>query len=320
MNRLTTSQHAPVLDIGIPNPMFEGKLNLYVIAGDPLTLIDTGIGTPEALAAVEAGLAEHGLKLDAVRQVILTHKHADHIGLARDIQERSGARVFIHEDDHDAIVNLDTLHGGFIPLVCSRLTDFGTPSEEVETMATFLGHGKRFAKQVTNAEAIRDGHVFLIDGAPLEVIHTPGHTQGCICLRYGNHLFSGDHVLPGISPNIGAGELRRSGMMQRFLDALDRVAALQTDDLVALPGHGPRFSNLAERCAELKAHHGKREQKILDVLRGSNPLTVYEIAKVLWAKLPGYHLALGTAEVNSHLEKLVADGLAQGEAGRFSAV
>ena len=72
---------------------------MYVIAGDPLTVIDTGIGTPEALAAMEAGLAAHGLSIEAIRQVVLTHKHADHIGLARDIRDRSGATVYIHEDD-----------------------------------------------------------------------------------------------------------------------------------------------------------------------------------------------------------------------------
>ena len=70
--------------------MFEGELNLYVIAGDPLTLVDTGIGTPEALVALEKGLWSHGLSIDDVRQVVLTHKHADHIGLAGDIRERSG--------------------------------------------------------------------------------------------------------------------------------------------------------------------------------------------------------------------------------------
>ncbi len=69
VNVLKTDCCAPVLHIGIPNPMFEGELNLYVIAGDPLTLVDTGIGTPEALAALESGLAAHGLSIDAVRQV-----------------------------------------------------------------------------------------------------------------------------------------------------------------------------------------------------------------------------------------------------------
>jgi glyoxylase-like metal-dependent hydrolase (beta-lactamase superfamily II) len=296
--------------------MFEGELNLYVIAGDPLTLVDTGIGTPEALAALEQGLAALGLSIDAVRQVVLTHKHADHIGLAADIRERSGATVFIHEDDWENVANLDARHEEFGPLVLRRLRQFHVPEEEIEKLVKGLGQGKRFARQ-TPCEKLRDGDRLPISGVDLEVIHTPGHTQGSICLKYGQHLFSGDHVLPTISPNIGAGEMRRTGMMRRFLDALDRVASYQSADLVVLPGHGTPFSNLAERVAELKEHHAQRERAILDVLRAGGPQTVYQIARGLWPKLPGYHLSLGTNEVNAHLEKLVEDGTVREDDGRF---
>ena len=101
---------------------------------------------------------------------------------------------------------------------------------------------------------------------------------------------------------------------------LDRVAALQSEDLTVLPGHGPPFTNLAERAAVLKGHHLDRERKILDVLRSGGPQTVYEISRTLWAKLPGYHLALATNEVNSHLEESLADGAVREENGRFALV
>jgi glyoxylase-like metal-dependent hydrolase (beta-lactamase superfamily II) len=308
---------APVLHIGIPNPMFEGELNMYVIAGDPLTLVDTGIGTPEALAALEAGLAAHGLALAGVRQVVLTHKHADHIGLAADIRDRSGATVYIHEDDWPGIAQLDERHGEHPQLVHRRLVAAGTPPEVIAGLAKFVGQGPRFARQ-TSAEKMVDGDTFEIDGCLLEVIHTPGHTQGSVCLRYGKYLFSGDTVLPGISPNIGAGEMRRTGMMRRFLHSLDRLAACQADDLVVLPGHGAPFSNLAERCAELRGHHARREERILNVLaEKGDRLSIYEIAQGLWHKLPGYHIVLATAEVNAHLEKLVEDGRVATADGRF---
>lgn len=310
---------APVFHIGLPNPMFEGELNMYVIAGDPLTLIDTGIGTPEALVALEAGLAAHGMAIEDVGQIVLTHKHADHIGQAREIHDRSGAPVYVHEDDWDGVANLDARHVEFVPLVVRRLRDFHTPEAEIEALTKFLGHGKRFARE-TPAEKLRDGQKLKVSGHDLEVIHTPGHTQGSICLRYGRQLFSGDHVLPTISPNIGAGELRRRGMMQRFLDSLDRVARLQSDDMVVYPGHGGPFSNLAQRAAELKAHHGQREAKIFEALRSGGPKTVYETAHTLWSKLPGYHLTLGTAEVNAHLEKLIDESRVREEDGRFQVV
>lgn len=315
---MSNTAEPEIFCIGIPSPMFEGTINLYVIAGDPLTLVDTGIGTPEALSAVETGLAERGLRLEDVRQVVLTHKHADHIGLAADIRERSGATVYVHEDDWEGVGDLDRRHEEYVPLVCSRLRAFHTPEFEIENLVKFLGHGKRFARQ-TPAQKLRDGDTLLVSGRALEVIHTPGHTQGSISLRYGRHLFSGDHVLPTISPNIGAGELRRSGMVSRFLDSLDKVAKLQADDLVVLPGHGKPFSNLAERCAQLKEHHLERERAILKILSSGESMTVYEIARKLWSKLPGFHLVLGMAEVNAHLEKSVLDEQVRLDDGRFRA-
>ncbi len=215
------------------------------------------------------------------------------------------------------MADLDRRHGEFVPLVIERLQAARVPQEEVDNLVKFLGHGKRFARE-TPAEKLRHGDTLEISGCTLEVIHTPGHTQGSICLRYGNHVFSGDHVLPTISPNIGAGEMRRTGMMQRFLDSLDRIAAYQSDDLVVLPGHGAPFSNLAERCGQLKLHHAERQEKILSVLEEHGaPMTIYEICQRLWKKLPGYHLNLAAAEVNSHLEKAVDDGLVQTADGRF---
>jgi glyoxylase-like metal-dependent hydrolase (beta-lactamase superfamily II) len=315
---VTENSFAPVLHVGVPNPMFEGELKLYVIAGDPMTLVDTGIGTPEALAALEAGLAASGLALENVGQVVLTHKHADHIGLANTIRQRSGATVYVHEDDWEGVADLDRRHGEFPELVIRKLREFQTPESEIEALGKTLGQGKRYAEQ-TPAEKLRDKDVLYVSGRPLEVIHTPGHTQGHICLRYGRHLFSGDHVLPKISPNIGAGELRRRGMMQRFVDSLDRIEAYQTEDVVVLPGHGEPFSNLAERVGQLRAHHGKRQEKILEIVRSGEPKTVYEIARALWTKLPGYHLTLATAEVNAHLEKVVDDGLVRVERGKFRA-
>ena len=250
---------------------------------------------------------------------MLTHKHADHIGLAADIRDRSGATVYVHEDDWEGVADLDHRHGEFVPLVLAKLREFQVPEEVIAELSKFLGHGKRFARE-TPAEKLRDGDVLDVDGQPLEVIHTPGHTQGSICLRYGHHIFSGDHVLPTISPNIGAGELRRRGMMGRFLNSLDRIAGYASPELVVLPGHGGPFTNLAERCAELKAHHGQRETAILEILRGGEPKTVYEVAKALWPKLPGYHLVLGTSEVNAHLEKSIDDGDVRQEGVRFRAV
>ena len=216
-------------------------------------MIDTGIGTPEALAALEAGLAAHGLSIEAIGQVVLTHKHADHIGLAREIHDRSGAPVFVHEDDWDGVANLDARHEEFIPLVCQRLRDFHTPEADIEELAQVSRPRQAIRPRRRRPRNCATARRLSVSGQDLEVIHTPGHTQGSIWLRYGHYLFSGDHVLPTISPNIGAGELRRSGMMRRFLDSLDRVAKLtgRRSGRAARPRHAV-FESGRARAASCK--------------------------------------------------------------------
>ena len=298
---------AAVHRIVIPTPLFEGDVNCYLVMGEPLTLIDAGIGTPDALRALEHGLAERGLRLADIRQVVLTHKHSDHIGLARDVRDQSGATVYVHEDDWENVVHLDARHEEFLPLVLKHLRSYGTPQPEIDSLTEGMKRFNRLARAV-EAERLTGGQILPLGSAGLEVLHTPGHTQGSICLRHGRYVFTGDHVLPTISPNIGAGELRRSGMLRRYIDSLDRIARLQTADLLALPGHGGPFTDLAGRVAELKAHHAEREAAILTIVRGGGPMNVYQIARQLFGPLPSYHLMLGTAEAHAHLEKLAAEG------------
>ena len=305
--------------LALPNPLFEGSINAYLIEAAPLTLIDSGIGTRTCFAALEEALSRLGHAVEDIEQIVLTHKHADHIGLASRIVERSGARVYIHADDLDGLIQLDRRHEEYPALVRGRLAEWGVDQTRADSLTQALAQGPRFARQ-TVATPLQDGDRLPVGDVDLEVIHTPGHTQGSICLRYGDTLFSGDHVLPGISPNIGASELRRSGMLRRYLTALDRVAALDDGGMTVLPGHGEAFTALAERCRQLAAHHAEREAKIVTILAEGDPMTVHDVSSRLWRELPGFHLLLGAAEANAHLEKLAEEGRATVEANRFKLV
>ena len=80
--------------IPIPLPRV-GSVNAWLLHGDPLTLIDTGPRSDEALAALEAGLRERSLRLEDIERVIGTLHHHDHVGLAATIKRRSGARIAV---------------------------------------------------------------------------------------------------------------------------------------------------------------------------------------------------------------------------------
>src|SRR3982750_2474166 len=80
----------------IPLPLAHvGSVNVWLLRGDPLTLVDTGPREDAALAALEAGLRREGLRVEDIELLLATHHHLDHVGLAATIQRRSGATVAV---------------------------------------------------------------------------------------------------------------------------------------------------------------------------------------------------------------------------------
>jgi hydroxyacylglutathione hydrolase len=301
--------------ISIPNPFFEGRNSVYVIMSDPVTLIDTGVATRKAFQALESGLATHGIAVSDVRRVILTHKHIDHIGNAWRIQgERiEEIEILIHESECRSVEDVDPLGNRFSQLVSQRLREWHAPeSSQPENSSKAM---PVWELEPATAQGLVDGQLIELADGHLEVIHTPGHTMGSICLRYESYLFTGDHVLPDVSPNIGGGDMRRSGMLEHFLASLERVQNM-TDVVDVMPGHGEPFTKLHQRCRELVSHHEERLGKIVAILR-NEPLTVYEVAGKLFGKLDDFHVVLGCAEANAHLEFLVNQDQVASEDGKF---
>src|SRR5712692_1493218 len=99
--------HMKIQRISVPTPFKVGPVNVYVIEEDPLTLIDTGPFTDEAIGALREGLSRLGHGLHAIKRIVLTHAHADHFGLARMVAEASGAEVYIHEWDAPMVTGPD---------------------------------------------------------------------------------------------------------------------------------------------------------------------------------------------------------------------
>ena len=197
--------------ISIPNPFFEGHNSVYVIVSDTVTLIDTGIAIGRAFQTLKAGLEAHGIGIGDVRRVILTHKHIDHLGNAWRIQGggKEETEILTHEDERRAVEDVDPLGKRFAQLVSERLHEWHAPESSPNDLVNSM---PAWELEPATAQGLVDGQRIDLADGHLEVIHTPGHTMGSICLRYGSYVFTGDHVLPDISPNVGIGELHLSGM------------------------------------------------------------------------------------------------------------
>lgn len=295
-----------VLPLRIPNPFFEGRNEVYVIIADPITIIDTGIATQIAFDRLVQKLGEHQIALRDIGRVILTHKHIDHIGNAWRFQQASGAEIMIHESEVPNIVDSDAGGGRFRELVAQRMQEWRVTADARPSDNTSQGQGWEI--QSAAAVGLQDGQRIDLGTGELEVIHTPGHTYGSICLRMGKQIFTGDHVLANTSPNIGGGDMRRKGLLSHFLNSLERMIQLAPMIDTVFPGHGDPFTDLESKCRSLASHHRNRLEQLEAIVKKNGEVSIYETAVALFGKLSDHHVMLGCAEAQSHLEHLADQG------------
>ncbi len=306
----------PITTLRIPNPFFEGRNRVYIIHSDPVTVIDTGIATERAQKELRQAFQKHDISVADIGRVILTHKHIDHVGSAWWIQQESDAEIYIHEVEAKAISDVDPEGHRWRSVIRDRFTTWNVPKSARPSEETSSGISWNI--QSARPTPITGGQTIDLGGVGLEVIHTPGHTKGSVCLKYGSKLFSGDHILPDISPNIGGGDLTHSGLLADFMTSLRvcREMAAEIDEV--FPGHGDPFSTLDERSQELESHHEDRLDQVTAILNENGPQSVYSVAKKLFGEIRDMHVVLGCAEAQAHLDCLVDEGRATADANIYS--
>lgn len=293
----------------VGNPL--KNLNSYLIQGERSLLIDTGFRQAPCREAMERELAQTGVDRDRM-DIFLTHLHSDHAGLAPELV-RPGCRVFISAADGRRMMegqkegNWRSMYENYVREGFSR-----------EEMAALWN-----SNPAKNAGPIPyDGYVYLKNGDmltcgghTLRCILTPGHTPGHLCLYEPERkwLFSGDHVLFHITPNI----CRWSGVedsLGDYLESLEQVRELPVELL--LPAHRAETGDLAARVDQLTAHHARRIADALEAVRREPGLTAYETAGRMawsircrsWADFPLTQKFFAVGEAMAHLDYLTARG------------
>ncbi len=293
--------------ISVPTPFYVGPVNVYLIAEDPLTLIDAGPRHEGSLEALRDGLARLGHKLSDIKRIIISHAHADHYGLAQLIVEESGATAYIHEWDAPA-VSADTDYHAYRAL----LTSAGVPREEIDRMEAGYEKFKGFAYPLERVETLQDEDEILFEHESLTVVHTPGHTPGSICLvRTSNRLvFASDTVLKTITPNPVLSpdpidSTRRFQSLGEYLVSLARIRALAPTVLKG--GHGDDVTDYDEHFHRMYRFTNARQSKLLGLLP-KNGATAWEASMLLFRDAGGYHRFLALSETVAHLDYAVAEG------------
>jgi glyoxylase-like metal-dependent hydrolase (beta-lactamase superfamily II) len=316
--------------ITLPTPFPVGPVNVYLLEGDPPTLVDCGPKHPDSLAALEAGLAEHGHGLEDIRQLILTHHHVDHVGLAKTVVERSGAVVFSHPYNIPYLADYNAERERHLPFYAQIWIEGGVPGRIVEQMRKANDGIARWLDPVAVTRTIDEGDAVTAGGAVWRVYHTPGHAGGLICLHNPatNELIADDHLLRDISSNpimepppVGGAAGPRPKRLVEYMHHMQRMADLKP--VVAYPGHGEPVTDVAALVQRRLTFHRRRADKIYQAL-GASPLTLWEITQPLFPNLTrGMDYFLALSEVMGHLDVLVEAGrveiVREGEVVRWKA-
>jgi glyoxylase-like metal-dependent hydrolase (beta-lactamase superfamily II) len=300
------------LQVPIPNNPL-GHLNVYAIPEeDGWTIVDVGINAEEVYRSLVDQIRALAGDVTSIRRIILTHWHPDHFGLAHRIKKESGARITMHEQDV-ALLNYvffdrPRAAGSYF----NYLLENGVPREELTdidppTAEQVFGLSLPFKPDAT----LRGGEKLRIGGFLFDVIWTPGHSPGHVCLyeRSEHILISGDHVLPSITPNVSYHPEMDANPLAAFLSSLDILA--QLDVALVLPAHEHPFNDLSGRLVEIHRHHLDRCLAILGAI-GDSAKTAYEISSEIiwaegemgWADMPEFHRRMAVGETLAHLRYL----------------
>jgi glyoxylase-like metal-dependent hydrolase (beta-lactamase superfamily II) len=310
-----------IFQIKVPlphNPL--GHLNAYLIkSSEKKLLIDTGLNFPEAFEALRHGLSEIGVELQTLTDVLFTHFHIDHIGMIPRIKEASqNLNLWIHHVEKEISRSIVEDFNNYLNSMKSFLGTSDAPAWFANNIQKF--HPAFFTPQAYEeiakiVHSLSDGQEILVGSYCFQVLWTPGHSPGHICLYEPSIevLISGDHILPTITPHVSQ-FMADTNPLKDYFKSLKKVEKLNVK--VVLPAHEKIFTNLHERVKQLKNHHEQRLKEILFLLKNES-LTPYSLASKVhwnvnykaWNDFPPFQKYLALGETLSHLTFLEEKGL-----------
>jgi glyoxylase-like metal-dependent hydrolase (beta-lactamase superfamily II) len=298
------------LKLPVPFPL-KFVASYLLEAPDGWTVVDPGFDYLPARLAWESGAAALGLDLARdVTRIIVTHLHPDHVGLARWMQGRSGAPVWMLEGE---IRNARRVWGsGDTTEFVRFLIRNGMDEETARRTASSSSLSVELPEQLV---PLHDGEEIELGGDGWRVIHTPGHSDFHFVMHEKERgiLLAGDQLLLRITPNIELWTHTAPRPLERFLASIGGLRDLEAD--LVLPGHGPLFHDLAGRVDELSSHHQERLAKMHAALEqgpDGEPATAYQVSQRVFAgELSDHQRRFALAETLAHLEYLVDGGRAE---------
>jgi glyoxylase-like metal-dependent hydrolase (beta-lactamase superfamily II) len=296
----------------IPTPFQVGRVNTYLLEGEPLTLVDSGPNSGKALDELERQLEALGHRIEDLELVIITHQHIDHLGLVDIVAKRSGAEVaaldllvpFVENFGDDAERDDEE--------AAALMLRHGISEEVVTALRQVTGSFRAWGAKTKVTRPLHDGELIELGNRKLEVQHRPGHSPSDTVFWDADRriLLAADHLIKHISSNplISRpldGSAQRTQALVTYLQSLKRTRELPAE--IVLAGHGEPITDHVALIDKRFAMHQRRAEKLYGLI-AEQPRTGHELAQAIWGDVAVTQAFLTLSEVIGHVDLLVNAG------------
>jgi glyoxylase-like metal-dependent hydrolase (beta-lactamase superfamily II) len=314
---VTHDPFAPAAEAGIhrlaiPTPFAVGRVNVFLIEDEPLTLVDAGPNSGTSFDELQRGIAALGHPLEEIELVVLTHQHIDHLGLVSLVAAHSGADVAAIDVAVPFVENFSVEAQADDDYAREVMLRHGIPEDVVAALQSVSRAFRAWGARAEVTRPLRDGEALELRDRVLHVHHRPGHSPSDTVFhdRERRILIAGDHLLAHISSNplltrARDPSTRRPQALVTYLESLRATRAMDAE--LVLPGHGDPVTDHRALIDQRFELHRRRADK-LHRLIAERPRSAYELAQELWGNIAVTQAYLTLSEILGHVDLLLNAG------------